>query len=301
MSCKRPPSHSKLARSPTSLVLPTTTTWLIPGYEDLQNSLILFSNSRQQVQAEMGGDYVVVYARPKTSRSCPRGEGVETFAPNFQNRIEITTERPKEDSAEAARIGHIIANEGFFGVGVLYFNGRKIDLYFEPPYGSNKLVSEVRTETLKNEQKGIEPANILDRVIDDGVRVEGSTARFGIKDMCHVFGIMHGFYFIALDLAIFNYNTGEPDIHHIIGVKLPDEGEVASAFILKQVVEFPHYSWYRWQKFTTQDELKRKALLPSVDKAVSDYYEEEEPGFREKKFKRSKDTFYDSMDWMNLA
>jgi len=248
----------------------------------------------------MAGDYVVVYARPKTSKSFPRGEGVEVFEPNFQNRIEIKTERPKGKSAEAARIGHIIANEGFFGVGVLCFNGRKIDLYFEPPYTSNKLVSTVRTEVLKNEQRGIKPANLLDEVIDLGVRDVGSSARFGIKDMCHVFGVMHGFYFIALDLAIWNSKTEEEDIHHIIGVKLPDEGEVASAFILKQVVEFPHYSWYRWQKFTTQEELKRKALLPSVDKAYSDYYEEEEPGFREKKFKRSKD-YYDSMDWMNLA
>lgn len=239
---------------------------------------------------------MVVHARPKISQSFPRGDGVETFEPNFQNRIEIKTERPRENSPEANKIGHLITNAGFFGVGALHFHGRKVDLYFEPPYQSEKFESLIRTETWQ-EQRVAKPSTVFDEVLDFGVREVGTVARFGIKDMATPFGVPHGFYFIALDLAVWNLKTGEQDFHHIIGVKMPENGEVASAFILKQAIEVPHYSWIRWKKYNTQEELRRKASLSAVDKEDVDDCEDE-PDMQDRE--RKSDAGSDSMDWTNM-
>ena len=103
----------------------------------------------------------------------------------------------------------------------------------------------------------------------------GSTVRFGIKDMIYEHGVQYGFEFIDLNLQVYNQITGEKDHHIIVGVKMPEKMNVSSAFILKQPINMPPLSWYRWQRHVTSETNKLKNLVSNVSNVVSDWYESE--------------------------
>jgi hypothetical protein len=218
---------------------------------------------------------VIVYARPKTSRSYPRRSAIETFDPKFANRIKIETEGPKDGGMDAARIKKNL-DDGFWGVGSLRFNGARVNLSFEPPSPGSKEESHVSTDASEKDTPDL--TTLLGKVLAWGPRPHESTALFGIKTTVLENNVQYGFNFIALNLAVYNQKTGLEDIHHIVGVKVPAKGDISSAFILKQPLVFPHLSWYRWH--THLNESRRnpdlRALLPAVEREVSDWYEEEQ-------------------------
>jgi hypothetical protein len=218
---------------------------------------------------------VIVYARPKTSRSYPRRSAIETFDPKFANRIKIETEDPKGGGMDAARIKKNL-DEGFWGVGSLRFNGARVNLSFEPPSPGSRGESHVCTDASQKDAPDL--TTLLGKVLELGARPHGSTARFGIKTTVFENDVQYGFNFIALNLAVYNQKTGFEDIHHIVGVKMPAKGDVSSAFILKQRLVFPHTSWYRWHTHLNESRrnLNLRTLLPAVEREVSDWYEEEQ-------------------------
>jgi hypothetical protein len=222
---------------------------------------------------------LIVYARPKISRTYPRGSVVETFDPDLKNRITIFTEVPRKGIVDASmhqRITSVLGPQNGvkdkWCVGTLRFNGARIGLCFDHPEPRTKSYSHVWTETFPQEPTG---TTLLDKVLHMGPVELGSTVRFGIKDMIYEHGVQYGFEFIDLNLQVYNQITGEKDHHIIVGVKMPEKMNVSSAFILKQPINMPPLSWYRWQRHVTSETNKLKNLVSNVSNVVSDWYESE--------------------------
>lgn len=212
---------------------------------------------------------MIVYARPRTSQAYPRNSAVQTFDPDFKNRVTIYTKVPKNGGIVPDHIIRTYLSNGMWAVGGLVFNGARIGLYLDHPEPRTKSYSDIIAETYPDQSTG---TTLLDRVLAVGVDEDGSSARFGIKDMIFENNIQYGFEFIELTLRIWNQITGEKDDHIIVAVKVPKKGNISSAFILKQPLRIPPQSWCRWQRQVASKQNKLSNLVRNIEAVVSDWY-----------------------------
>jgi len=239
----------------------------------------------------VGGDYLVVYARPKTSNSYPRGSATEVFDPNFElRRITIHTDVPKKGHPDERKIKYYLS-QGYWAFGMLRFNGIRLGLAFDGPETREKDKAEVYVENF-DDVVGL--TGFFEKAVDCGCHPHGSTARFGIKEMFYENHVQYGFQFIELNLAVVNQITRVKDFHHVVAIKLPKKRDVASSFLLKQPIAMPHYSWYQFQRHVTRDLIKLGGTA-DVEKVASDSDQREAYGSPAKGNIRDSADFWDEM------
>jgi len=222
---------------------------------------------------------VIVYTRPKTSSSYPRGSAVELFDPILQvSHITVHSDVPRKGHLDEKKARYYIA-QGYWGYARLYFNGIRLGLAFDSPESRKTDTSEVFVE---NHQDIDNPEGVFENAVDYGCLPDGSTARFGVKEMAFENNMQYGFQFIELALCVVNQITRLKDIHHVVAIKIPKSRDVSSAFLLKQPIAMPPASWYRYQKHITGGKHKLGSLLANVEKVASDWYESDNHASPEK-------------------
>ncbi|KAE9381582.1 hypothetical protein N431DRAFT_458158 [Stipitochalara longipes BDJ] len=263
-----------LVKNPESYSISATTIQQQAAQEsNFIGSAFFYNLNIYQVQDTLGGNYVVVYARPKTSVSYPRGSAVEVFDPNLElRRITIHTDVPKKGHPDEKRIRDYLSR-GYWGCGMLHFNGIRLSLAFGPPESRRKDKAEVFIENFEDIEN---PTGIFENAVDYGCHLNGSTARFGVKEMIFENHVQYGFQFIELNLSVVNQITKLQDFHHVVAIKIPNKRDISSTFLLKQRITMPPISWYKFQKHITRELNKLGGLLANVEKVASDWYESEE-------------------------
>lgn len=159
-------------------------------------------------------------------------------SPSTENRITIATEPP----AGRSNIGRIFQHafqEGYWAAGTFVFEGMHCVLRCER-LPENVARSNRNSAHVKTELTRLEPAT--DKTVFGGRRPRdaGATISFGMKVMSegwcesreqHVF---YGFHFLKIEIPIHNPAFGMAERQLIVAAKIPREGDIASAFILKQ-------------------------------------------------------------------
>lgn len=178
----------------------------------------------------MAGTYVVVYSRPLNIEGKLYGK-METYTPNFlKNYIQVFF---------AAS-----ATASYWAVGSLNFNNRQLTFKINEDYTDSIKADATMIKAPSVDEGAV--SSMLDTILELGPREGYSSASFGIKWMRNAQDndgqdIYLGFYFIALEVATFNFDSGEESKQLVIGVKVPHESQpdVPSAFLLNQQVIFP--------------------------------------------------------------
>ncbi|KAK0118945.1 hypothetical protein ONS96_012019 [Cadophora gregata f. sp. sojae] len=87
-------------------------------------------------------------------------------------------------------------------------------------------------------------SGMLEKVLKFGTRKTGSRIRFGIIHLRSIeeqgkWPISLGFEFIAMNLATWELATSEQTLQRVVGIKIPAKNDVASGFLLNQVLRWP--------------------------------------------------------------
>lgn len=190
------------------------------------------------------GQYVIVFA---CNPDVPPGSAAryhQVFEPNAEeNCFHVYTQNISDNRPLARRINTIL-NAGNLAALSFSLNGQEIDMRIShsPKRKWANTVIMDREPVRKNEYESqLEQVMARERLLDDQ-----SWISFGFRlAETEEKGIPPGFEFAELQLAYFNPYTRSRDRLQVIGVKIPEDRDVGSAFLLRQKIPTPR-KWDWW-------------------------------------------------------
>ncbi|KAG9238830.1 hypothetical protein BJ875DRAFT_539308 [Amylocarpus encephaloides] len=204
-------------------------------YPNFYGSGAGFYNMRdpENIRDPCGGTFVIIYTRPVRSDDNSQEGDIEIFQPGLERKIDVlfthdveTTPRPIGPDDEMS-----------WGSAEINVLGQQCELELEETYPEEMTVVHATAGTTSVFS---EPNGRLEEILNRGLQPSCHRVKFGEKEVGgeRVDGKLqvYGFRFIEMELKTFDPEREVSDTQLVIGVKIPDDDDVSSALLLRQLL-----------------------------------------------------------------